>query len=385
MTEHSPLKILIGCDTFAPDVNGAAKFTVRLAAGLVSRGNEVVVVAPSPDTAWGTRSETHDGAQMTVYRLKSWKWFNHPWLRFALPWEGFYNAARVLDEVKPDVVHIQSHINVGYTLVRAARKRGIRVVATNHFMPDNAVQFVPVPNFVRNALAWVAWQIAAGTYRLVDAVTTPTRRAADYLEKNTRITDVQAISCGLNVGAYNPIIGHRTQPHAVFVGRLELEKHIDDFLHAMASITDLNLTATIVGLGDDKPRLMKLTTSLGLDDRIMYMGHVTDQVIIDTLSSATVFVMPSTAELQSIATMEAMASGLPVVAANAMALPHLVHDGENGFLFEPRNWRELADKLRAVITASPEQYEAFQKESLSIVQDHDIESTLTTFEGLYRG
>ena len=49
----------------------------------------------------------------------------------------------------------------------------------------------------------------------------------------------------------------------------------------------------------------------------------------------TVFAMPSIAELQSIATMEAMASGLPVVAANAMALPHLVHDGENGYLFEP--------------------------------------------------
>ncbi|MFM6981386.1 MAG: glycosyltransferase family 4 protein, partial [Microbacteriaceae bacterium] len=53
VTEIKPLKILIGCDTFAPDVNGAAKFTVRLAAGLVNRGHEVVVVAPSPDTAWG--------------------------------------------------------------------------------------------------------------------------------------------------------------------------------------------------------------------------------------------------------------------------------------------------------------------------------------------
>jgi glycosyltransferase involved in cell wall biosynthesis len=385
VTEIKPLKILIGCDTFAPDVNGAAKFTVRLAAGLVNRGHEVVVVAPSPDTAWGTRRETHDGADMTVFRLRSWKWFNHPWLRFALPWEGFVNSARILDEVKPDVVHIQSHINVGYTLVRAARKRGIRVVATNHFMPDNAVQFVPVPNIVRNALAWVAWQIAAGTYRLVDAVTTPTRRAADYLEKNTHITDVQAISCGLNVSAYKPVIGVRTQPNAVFVGRLELEKHIDDFLRALASITDLGLTATIVGLGDDKPRLMKLSSSLGLDDRITYMGHVTDEVIVDTLSTATVFVMPSTAELQSIATMEAMASGLPVVAANAMALPHLVHDGENGYLFEARNWQELADKLRAVVTAPADQYEAFQRESLAIVQDHDIETTLQTFEGLYRG
>ena len=51
--------------------------------------------------------------------------------------------------------------------------------------------------------------------------------------------------------------------------------------------------------------------------------------------------MPSIAELQSIATMEAMASALPIVAANAMALPHLVHDGENGYLFEPGNIDDL--------------------------------------------
>ena len=385
MTTPHPLTILIGCDTFAPDVNGAAKFTVRLAAGLVRRGNTVVVMAPSPDTTWGKRTEEHDGATMTVHRLRSWKWFNHPWLRFALPWEGARDAARILDEVKPDVVHIQSHINVGYTLVREARKRGIRIVATNHFMPDNAVQFLPVPNVVRNGMAWIAWQVAARTYRLVNAVTTPTRRAADYLEKNTRITDVQAISCGLNVRAYNPVLGAREQPVAVFVGRLELEKHVDDFLRALVVLNDLPLTATIVGLGDDKPRLMKLTETLGLTDRVTYKGHVTDQDIIDTLSSAAVFVMPSTAELQSIATMEAMASGLPVVAADAMALPHLVHDGENGYLFEPRNVDQLAARIRDVVTCAGADYVALQKESLAIVQDHDIETTLTTFEGLYRG
>src|SRR5690606_28966874 len=90
-------------------------------------------------------------------------------------------------------------------------------------------------------------------------------------------------------------------------------------------------------------------------------------------------------ELQSISTMEAMASALPVVAADAMALPHLVHDGENGFLFTPGDVDDLADKLTRVLTMPREEYVAMQRESLAIVQGHDIERTLDVFETLYRG
>jgi glycosyltransferase involved in cell wall biosynthesis len=83
--------------------------------------------------------------------------------------------------------------------------------------------------------------------------------------------------------------------------------------------------------------------------------------------------------------MEAMASGLPIVAANAMALPHLVHDGENGFLFEPGNVEELAEKLTRVLSMPHEEVLKFKQESLRIVEAHDIQRTLDTFESLYRG
>jgi hypothetical protein len=62
-----------------------------------------------------------------------------------------------------------------------------------------------------------------------------------------------------------------------------------------------------------------------------------------------------------------------------------VHDGENGYLFEPGNVDDLADKLRRVLTASPEEYLRMQQASLDGVEIHDIEKTLDTFEKLYRG
>ena len=124
---------------------------------------------------------------------------------------------------------------------------------------------------------------------------------------------------------------------------------------------------------------------LGIQDRVTFHGRVEEAELRASYGRADVFAIASIAELQSIATMEAMASGLPVVAANAVALPHLVHDGENGYLFEPGNVDDLADKLRRVLTASPEEYLRMQQASLDGVEIHDIEKTLDTFEKLYRG
>jgi glycosyltransferase involved in cell wall biosynthesis len=80
-----------------------------------------------------------------------------------------------------------------------------------------------------------------------------------------------------------------------------------------------------------------------------------------------------------------MSSGLPVVAADAMALPHLVHDGENGYLFRPDDVEDLAAKLERVLTLPDEEFTRMKRASLRLIQAHDIERTLTTFECLYRG
>jgi gas vesicle protein len=83
--------------------------------------------------------------------------------------------------------------------------------------------------------------------------------------------------------------------------------------------------------------------------------------------------------------MEAMASGRPVVAADAMALPHLVHDGDNGYLFPPDDVVAFADRLRRVLTADEAELKRLSSNSLHLIQAHDIQRTISIFEGLYRG
>ena len=381
-----PLRILIGADTFAPDVNGAARFAERLAAGLVERGHDVHVMAPAASRKHGTWKEVHEGQELTAHRLYSWRWYPHDWLRFALPWRIKQNAARVLDQVKPDVVHFQSHLVVGRGLSIEAAKRGIRVIGTNHFMPENMLEFTLIPRAWQDWAVGLAWKAARRTFGRAESVTTPTRRAADFLERYTGLRGVHAISCGIDAHKYFPNWEHRTENRIIFVGRVTGEKQIDVLLHAVTLLPrELDVKVEIVGGGDQKRNLEHLAVELGIADRVTFTGYVTDEELREAYHRASVLAMPSIAELQSIVTMEAMASALPVVAANAMALPHLVHDGENGYLFAPGSAEDLAAKLRKVLEASPEDYRTMKEGSLRFIAAHDIQRTLSTFENLYRG
>lgn len=381
-----PIRVLIAADTFAPDVNGAARFAERLAAGLVSRGHEVHIMAPAATRKRGSWVEIHEGQPMTVHRLQSWRWYPHDWLRFALPWLVRKDSRRILDMVQPDVVHFQSHINIGRGVTIEAEKRGIRIIGTNHLMPENMLQFSLIPKGLQDRVIKALWRAAKRTFGRAEAVTTPTLRAAQFLEKYTGLVGVHAISCGINAANYSPNFGPRSENRILFVGRVTGEKQIDVLLQAVVLLApELKAQLEIVGGGDQKRNLEHLADTLGIRDRVTFTGYVTDEELRAAYSRATVFAMPSIAELQSIATMEAMASGLPIVGADAMALPHLVHDTKNGYLFKPGNAKDLADKLTAVLTAPADQLDALKRESLRLIGTHDISRTLNTFECLYRG
>ncbi|PZE29929.1 glycosyltransferase [Curtobacterium sp. MCBD17_028] len=378
------LRILLAADTFPPDVNGAAVFCERLAIGLAERGHEVQVVAPAVNRHHGTHDEEHGGVTFVVHRLFSMKWPLHSWLRFAWPWTVRRNTAPILDAFKPDALHIQSHIVIGRGIAREAKARGIRVIATNHFMPENLLEYAPFGRWTLPIALKIAWADAARTYRLADAVTTPTRKAAAYLQAAIKAQQVLAISCGIDASRYTSRDLRPPRNEIVFVGRVAPEKQLDVLVRALPLIpAELEATIRIVGGGEMIPRLSSLAEELGVADRVVFTGYQSDEDLRAALTNATVFAMPSTAELQSIASLEAMASGLPVVAADAMALPHLI-DG-NGYLFRPGDPQDLADKLTAVLAAPDDEYLRMKRQSLDMIVDHDINRTLSTFEALYRG
>ncbi len=377
----------MGGDTFAPDVNGAASFSVRLAAGVASRGHDVHIIAQThPGMRQGAYREEHLGQTLTVHRLSSFRWPLHDWLRAVYPWRIHANARRIIAEVRPDVSHMQSHMLIGRGLTTESAKRGIRIVATNHFMPENLIEHTPFPKVSYPLITWLAWRDCTRLYRKAAALTTPTKRAAAYLESKTGLTGVRAISCGIRMSDYAADFAPKPDRRIVFCGRITGEKMLPDLVEAVARLPrDLEAHLDLVGEGDQRRALEQLAAGLGIADRVHFPGRVSDAELRRILTRATVFAMPSTAELQSIATMEAMASGLPVVAADAMALPHLVRDGENGFLFPPRDVAALTDRLERVLRMPQDEREVMQRASLRLLEPHDIDTTITVFERLYRG
>jgi glycosyltransferase involved in cell wall biosynthesis len=92
--------------------------------------------------------------------------------------------------------------------------------------------------------------------------------------------------------------------------------------------------------------------------------------------------MPSWAELQSIATLEAMSCGKPILAANARALPELVEHGTNGFLFNPQNAESLADSIKLFLSM-PERWGEMGQASLRQARPHQMEYTIKRYVEWY--
>ncbi|MFM6980639.1 MAG: glycosyltransferase [Micrococcales bacterium] len=383
-----PLRVLVSADTFPPDINGASRFAERLVGGLARRGNDVHVIAPGYNKKWGSSFETIDGSRVMVHRLKSYKLPQHETLRWVWPFTLRGRISKLLDRIQPDVIHINSHLITGRFLISAAKRRGVRTVSTNHIMPENLVKYsVIIPPFLEQWAMNLAWKDAGRILRKVDQLTTPTRRAAELLEAAAGVNNVLAISCGIDASKFaNDAPTTNEHPRILYLGRLDYEKHIHNLLKAVALLPkELGTVVELVGDGGERENLKQLARDLRIYEQVIFAGHISEADLPKAYERCTVFAMPSIAELQSIATMEAMASGRPVVAADAMALPHLVHDGDNGYLFAPDDVEDFAKKLQIVLTANQKELDRLSENSLHLIQAHDIQRTLGIFEQIYRG
>lgn len=382
-----PLTILIAADTYPPHVNGAAQFGYRLANGMTGRGHNVHVLAPRADTG---RSFTEFRKEGTVHRLRSHGVFTHEYFRICFPWEIKKEISLLFDKVQPDVVHIQSHYMIGEHVLYEAEKRGIRIVATNHFMPENLNPFLPFPQWFKDIIGKISWKDMGKVMGKADVVTTPTPLAAKAMHQHAFLRKVLPLSNGIDSAAYELTPGEVIEPHAhptvLFAGRLAEEKHVDVLIKAVAaSPADLNVHLEIVGGGEMRPALESLVERLGLRDRVKFLGMASDEDLREAYIKADIFCMPGTAELQSLVTLEAMSASTPVLLADAMALPHLVRDGENGYLFTPNDSADLAEKLTRILRLPAEEVKAMGHASRCMVEPHSIQGTLQTFEDLYRG
>lgn len=378
------MRIMLGSDTYPPNVNGAARFTERLAIGLAGRGHEVHLVAPSPKG----KAYVEDRDDVIVHRITSHRYPLVKSFQICMPWEASPEIERVMREVRPDVAHTQAHFLVGRFLALHADRQDVPLVATNHFMPENLVDHVRIPQLARDAVARAAWRDLRWVFKRAQVVTAPTPRAVELLDRAAGLPGGLAISCGIDAQPYADAAArahHDDVPTVLFVGRLDQEKRVNELIEAFAQLpADVAARLEIVGDGAHAASWKELVEKVGIADRTRFLGFISEAELLEAYGRCDVFCMPGVAELQSLVTLESMAAGKPVVAADAMALPHLVHPGENGFLFTPGDVVGLAGHLETLLR-DPDLRARMGKVSQEIVSRHALKATLDRFEGLYEG
>jgi len=384
------MKILIATDTYyPPDVNGAAYFAYRLATLLAKRGHNVFVMCPSRSF----KNVVSNDEGVTVYGIRSIRLPLYPNFRFSPLFISGKIIRRAVEEIYPDIVHIQNHFLIGKRAATAAKKLGIPVIGTNHFMPENVVHHLPLPKFADMWLYKFAWRQVIRTFEQLDFVTAATKTAVALLKNAGFSKDIMPISSGIDLERFKPANDRLNlkrifdvpvnKPVLLYVGRLDKEKRIDIILRALPDILRVtNVHLVLAGVGTEERKLEELTEKLGIQKAVTFTGFIPDRDLQNIYRIGDLFVTAGIAELQSLVTMEAMASGLPVVAVNAMALPELVHDGENGYLFSDGNSEMLAEKVIAILSNQPMRAQ-MSKKSLEIIKDHDINKIIEKYESVY--
>jgi len=383
------MKILIASDLHYPTINGVATFARNLATGLAAHGHEVLVIAPSQN---GKKSKEVDGNHVIVRTVS----VPFPFYQnYKISLNPIREVKKIIADFDPDVIHIQMLLGIGQAAMKVGNKMGIPIVSTNHAIPENLMDNLRILAPVSRPINYTIKAYGARFHSKADFVTMPTQSAIDMLNAGDRVgVPMEPVSNGIDLSRFTPTKPSdevykkfslpKNVPIVSYIGRLDTEKHMPVLLKAFARVKDVtpNAHLLIVGDGNDRSSLESLSKELGFRDDVTFTGRVSDEDLVELHKVGTVYCMPSPAELQSIATLEAMASGQPIVAVDAGALKELCQNERNGFLCEKDDVAVIAESL-ATILNNPELRKKMGKESLAIAQTHDLQTTLKRFEEIY--
>lgn len=383
------MKILIASDLHYPTINGVATFSRNLAKGLAARGHEVLVIAPSQT---GKRCKEVDGNHVIV-RTDSVPFPFYQNFRISL--NPGREVKKIINDFDPDVIHIQMLLGIGQATMKYGNKYGIPIVSTNHAMPENLMDNLRLLAPVSRPINYMLKAYGARFHSKADYITMPTQSAIDMFGAEKLVTaPMGAVSNGIDLSRFTPSeapadVYERfqlptNQPIISYIGRLDAEKHLPVLMRAFIRVKSVmpHVHLLIVGDGTERTTLENLAHELGVARDVTLTGRVSDEDLEALHKVGTVFCMPSPAELQSIATLEAMASGQPVVAVNAGALGELCQDGRNGVLTEQDDDEAIAEGLLRILQ-DPALREKMSQESLAIAKTHDLQTTLDRFEQIY--
>jgi glycosyltransferase involved in cell wall biosynthesis len=255
---------------------------------------------------------------------------------------------RDLAEFAPNVIHLASPDIVAHRAISWARRNGIPAVASVHTRFETYMQYYNL-----HWLEPVIRAILRRFYRRCDAIVVPAESTAALLRAQRMNSDISIWTRGVDREQFNPERreldwrrSHGIGDHElaiVFLGRIVMEKGLDVFAEAIAALEERDVPHKVLVIGEGPARAWFAER---LPDAI-FTGQLTGADLARAVASGDVLLNPSVTEAFGNVTLEAMACGLPVVAAVATGTTNLVRDGETGTLVQPLDADAYADALEA--------------------------------------
>jgi 1,2-diacylglycerol 3-alpha-glucosyltransferase len=379
------MHILMLSHGYPPTISGVTLVVQKVARAMVERGHDVTVVTASDH---GAPYQSEDQG-VRLWRVRSAP--NPFWSEGRLPLLTYDRLKEIVAQVQPDVINTHDSALLSWQLYRLEHQKGhVPEVLTCHFLPRFVTYYVHAGEAVEQMVEEITWDVTLRMLSGFDHVIFPTGTQRSLFEQEGLEVPSSVISNGLDTSRYRPegedagLAEKYSLPEAkriLFVGRLARDKKIGVLVRALAALGDAHLL--IVGRGDDRDRLEELARELGVEPRVHFFGYVPEADLPGLYRAADIFAIASDVEVQSIPTLQAAASGLPIVAANAAALPELVHDNRNGYLVPAGDAAAFAAALDRILE-HPALAEQFGQASLQIGRQHAEELTFKAYEELYR-
>ena len=328
------MKIVMHCLYFPPEIGGLESHVFHLCKGLVEAGCDVSIVTSCSQEGLLAEEEIEG---IRVFRT---------WLpqRSAFGWtaHAIGSMPRLIQlSADADVVHGQSFQSV-LPAYAARRINEIPMVTSWH-----------TSHFLKKAGEPLWKPIFREFLRSSQHNFTASIEIAEVAKSLAPDAMIEAIPNGVDTQIFQPSANMKagTKTTTLIVPRRLYEKNgVEFFIRAMPLIAEaIDVRALIVGDGPEKSRLEELTLLLGMQSKIEFLGKREHSEIPKLLNSADIAIFPSLMEATSVAALEAMACGVPVVASHVGGLPELV-DNDVGGLFRPRDSRSLAETVLSLIS-----------------------------------
>ncbi|MGC8669729.1 MAG: glycosyltransferase [Candidatus Micrarchaeia archaeon] len=375
------LNIAFYSDTYLPAVDGVVTSIINTRKELEKRGHNVYLfVSGNKHTRKAVKKDGH------IFVAPSTKFSSYPQYNIAIfPFINYFKFRRL----DIDIMHAHTPFTMGMYALLLSRMNKIPIVGSFHtlFTSKEVIdEYMPKAALLRKYTHRYSWMYARYFYNKCNRTIAPTQTIMDLL-KREHIFNSIVIPNGIDLKRFNKNVdGSKVREKiakgnkkvVLYIGRLSKEKHLEVLIKAIKRLDD-DYVLAIGGTGPSMPYYIDLVRKLNLSKKVKFMGFVPEDLLPNYYAAADVVCLPSTFETQGIVTLEAMATGTPVVGANKLALEEIIRNGKNGEKFKPGSFTDCARKIEKVINNI-----GTYKETVSTAKEYSIEKVVDKLIDLYK-